>query len=91
MKKKHLRKRIQKEEEAKSKLAIEKRIQEEEKKLQQKSKHVRIPFSDSEPEKESKQEQLARALKDLKRKVEGDVEVRAAATPFTLILESIPR
>ncbi|XP_074361012.1 uncharacterized protein LOC141701219 [Apium graveolens] len=34
---------------------------------------------------------MARALRDLKRKMEGDVEVGAAATPFTKQLESTPR
>lgn len=78
--KKQLWIRIQKEEEAKTELGIEKRIKEEEKKLQQKSEPVRIPTSDSEPEKESKQEQFARAFKDLKKKVEGD---------YTLICEEV--
>lgn len=91
LKKKLLREKIQKEEEAKTKLIIEERIQDEEKKLQQKTKHIRIPSSDSEPGKESKQEQLAKALRDLKRKVEGDFEVGVVATPFTKSLEAIPR
>ncbi|XP_074327498.1 uncharacterized protein LOC141665413 [Apium graveolens] len=34
---------------------------------------------------------MARALRDLKRKVEGDMEVGAEATPFTKKLESTPR
>ncbi|XP_074328432.1 uncharacterized protein LOC141666341 [Apium graveolens] len=34
---------------------------------------------------------MARVLRDLKRKVEGDVEVGAATTPFTRKLESTPR
>lgn len=66
-------------------------IQEKEKNLQHKSKHVRIPSSDSEPEKESKQEQLVWAIKDLNGKVEWDVEVGAETIPFTRSLESIPR
>lgn len=91
LRKKQLREKIQKEEEAKTKLIIEKRVQEEEKKLKHKTKEVIIPSSDSEPERESKQEQLAKAFRDLKRKVEGDFEVGVAATPFTKSLEAIPR
>ncbi|KAL8121557.1 hypothetical protein AgCh_018337 [Apium graveolens] len=82
--------RIRKEEGAKAKYNIEKRIQEEEAKLKKKARRVHVS-SDSEPKKESKQEQMVRALRDLKRKVEGDMEVGAAATPFTRKLESTPR
>ncbi|KAL8133819.1 hypothetical protein AgCh_009035 [Apium graveolens] len=85
-----LRERIRKEEEAKAKETIEKRIREEEAKLKRKAHRIHVS-SDSEPEKESKQEQMAWALRDLKRKVEGDMEVGAAATPFTKKLESTPR
>ncbi|KAL8105680.1 hypothetical protein AgCh_029469 [Apium graveolens] len=85
-----LRDRIRKEEEAKEKANIEKRVQEEEAKLKKKTRRIHVS-SDSEPEKDSKQEQMARVLRDLKRKVEGDVEVGAAATPFTRKLESAPR
>ena len=85
-----LRERIRKEEEAKAQESIERRIREEEAKLKRKAHRIHVS-SDSEPEKESKQEQMARALRDLKRKVEGDMEVGAAATPFTKSLEATPR
>lgn len=50
--------------------------------MEKKYKHVNIQSSYSDPERESKQEQLDRALRDLKRKVEGDVEVMAATSPL---------
>ncbi|XP_074324377.1 uncharacterized protein LOC141661293 [Apium graveolens] len=85
-----LREKIRKEEEAKAQEAIEKRVPEEEAKLKRKAHRIHVS-SDSEPEKESKQEQMARVLRDLKKKVEGDMEVGAAATLFTKKLESTPR
>ncbi|KAL8131254.1 hypothetical protein AgCh_007253 [Apium graveolens] len=85
-----LRERIRKEEEAKAQESIERRVREEEAKLKRKAHRIHVS-SESEPEKESKQEQMVRVLRDLKRKVEGDMEVGAAATPFTKKLESTPR
>lgn len=82
LKKKAIQDKIQKDEEAKARATIEKRIQEEEKKLEKTSKHVTLNSSDSEPEKESKQELLARALRDLKRKEEGDTEIGPYSDPL---------
>ncbi|KAL8104102.1 hypothetical protein AgCh_028364 [Apium graveolens] len=81
-----LREKIRKEKEAKAKETIEKRIWEEEAKLKRRAHRIHVS-SDSEPEKESKQEQMAR---DLKRKVEGDMEVGTVGNLFTKKLESTP-